>query len=81
MLHVGKKVAKGSLTPNFFFVFIVCDNRNDQMKIKIIKILVPSIYGGSGFGHFNFCYTCIFILFWILVCQKDLRYLIQTCTF
>lgn len=37
MLHVGKKVAKGSLTPNFFFVFIVCDNRNDQMKIKIIK--------------------------------------------
>lgn len=37
MLHVGKKVAKGSLTPNFFFVFIVCDKRNDQMKIKIIK--------------------------------------------
>lgn len=32
MLHVGKKVAKGSLTPNFFLYY-----RNDQMKIKIIK--------------------------------------------
>lgn len=85
MLHVGKKVAKGSLTPNFFFVFIVCDNRNDQMKIKIIKngieylsrlsmvvvVLVTLIFAIHVFLFY----------FWILVCQRDLRYVIQTYTF
>lgn len=37
MLHVGKKSCKRVFNPKLFFVFIVCDNRNDQMKIKIIK--------------------------------------------
>lgn len=49
-----------------------------KKKEKWYSMFVPYFFGGRGFGcYFSFIHVFLFY-FWILACQKYLRYLIKS---